>query len=250
MSRTKIFNPSSAIRYTDRDFTSIKNSLVQFAKRYYPDTFQDFTAASFGSLVMDMESYIGDILSFYVDYSFNESMLDTAIELNNIIRHGKIFGYKTATGYSSYGTIAMFISVPASTTGLGPDEDYIPKARHGSQFSTPDSRTFILTHDVDFNVGSEVRVGKVDPQTGAPLNYIFKNYGKVVSGTITQESYTVGTYEQFTKIYLEDPNVAEVISVVDSEGNEYYEVGNLSQNTIYAELTNTSSSTPPMLHRC
>jgi hypothetical protein len=56
------------IRYTDRDFESIKESLVQHAKRYYPDTFQDFSENSFGSLMIDTVSYVGDILSFYLDY--------------------------------------------------------------------------------------------------------------------------------------------------------------------------------------
>ena len=37
------------IRYTNRDFDSIREDLVQYAKRYYPDTFKDFSEASFGS---------------------------------------------------------------------------------------------------------------------------------------------------------------------------------------------------------
>ena len=37
------------IDYTSRDFDSIKESLVDYAKRYYPDVYQDFNEASFGS---------------------------------------------------------------------------------------------------------------------------------------------------------------------------------------------------------
>ena len=90
------------INYTARDFDSIKDELVQYAKRYYPETFRDFNQASFGALMLDMVSYVGDNLSFYLDYQANESFFDTATERKNIIRHSKQMGYK-------------FIGTPAST---------------------------------------------------------------------------------------------------------------------------------------
>ena len=76
------------IRYTSREFESIKSDLLDHIKRYYPDTFRDFSDASFGSLMVDSVSYIGDILSFYLDYQANESFLQTAIEYNNILKLG------------------------------------------------------------------------------------------------------------------------------------------------------------------
>ena len=75
---SKVTRP--AIRYTSREFETIKQDLVSFIKRYYPDTFQDFQEAGFGSMVLDTTAYVGDILSFYLDYSVNESFLDTAGE--------------------------------------------------------------------------------------------------------------------------------------------------------------------------
>ena len=61
------------IDYTSRDFQSIRNDLITHVKRYYPDVYQDFNEASFGSIMIDTVSYIGDILSFYMDYNVNES---------------------------------------------------------------------------------------------------------------------------------------------------------------------------------
>ena len=63
------------IKYTSRDFDSIKRDLVEYAKRYYPDGYRDFSAASFGSLILDTVAYTGDILSYYIDYHVNESFL-------------------------------------------------------------------------------------------------------------------------------------------------------------------------------
>ena len=78
--------PKRPISYTSRDFESIKESLVNYSKRYYSSTFKDFNEASFGALMLDLVSYIGDQLSFYVDYQANECFLDTAVEYNNIIK--------------------------------------------------------------------------------------------------------------------------------------------------------------------
>ena len=68
-----------AIKYTSRDFNTIKQDLVEYAKRYYSNTYKDFSEAGFGSMMLDTVAYVGDILSFYLDYNVNESFLDTAI---------------------------------------------------------------------------------------------------------------------------------------------------------------------------
>jgi len=82
------------VRYTSRDFSSIKHELVEYAKRYYPTTFKDFNEASFGALMIDTVAYIGDMLSFYMDYQANESFIDTSIEYNNVVRHATRLGYR------------------------------------------------------------------------------------------------------------------------------------------------------------
>mgnify|MGYP003678103076 CR=1 FL=1 len=82
------------INYTNREFSEIKSDLVEIAQRFYPDTFQDFSEGSFGSLMLDAVAYVGDQLSFYLDYNVNESFLDTANQFNNVVRHGNVLGYK------------------------------------------------------------------------------------------------------------------------------------------------------------
>ena len=96
------------------------------AERLYPNTFQDFSEASFGALMLDAVAYVGDQLSFYLDYNVNESFLDTAYQYSNVIRHGRVLGYKNTGRPSTYGKLALFVLVPASSTAIGPDTDYIP----------------------------------------------------------------------------------------------------------------------------
>ena len=112
-----------SIKYTSREFDTIKADLVEYVKRYYPTTYRDFNEASFGSLVIDTVAYVGDILSFYIDYQANETFVETATEYENILKLGRQFGYKFGGAASSFGTAALYVMVPASTTGIGPDKN-------------------------------------------------------------------------------------------------------------------------------
>ena len=101
------------IKYTSRDFASIKDDLVNYAKVYYPETYKDFNEASFGSLLFDMVAHVGDVLSFYVDYQANESFLDSAIETQNILRLAKQMGFKYPGSASSTCICTFYVTVPA-----------------------------------------------------------------------------------------------------------------------------------------
>tara|TARA_B100000131_G_scaffold321440_1_gene372151 strand:+ start:7145 stop:8941 length:1797 start_codon:yes stop_codon:yes gene_type:complete len=229
------------IDYTSRDYASIKNDLLQIAERFYPDTFQDFSEGSFGSLMLDAVAYVGDQLSFYLDYNVNECFLDTAFQTSNIVRHGRILGYKSKGRSSTYGEVALYINVPASPTGMGPDSNYIPVLQRGTQFNSATGLTFVLTENVDFNEpGNPIIVSQVDEGSGAPTYYAIKAYGNIVSGKFAQETIEVGDFQKFLRLKLSNSNIAEIISVTDREGHEYYEVEYLAQDMVYREMTNSN----------
>jgi hypothetical protein len=229
------------IDYTHRDFETIQQDLLEIAERFYPDSFQDFSEASFGSLMIDAVSYVGDQLSFYLDYNVNESFLDTAYQYSNVVRHGAVLGYKFTGRPSTYGEVALFILAPATTAGIGPDTDYLPILKRGTVMGTDNGLSFVLTENVDFAKPTNTFVvARTDPSTGAPTFYAVKAYGKVVSGNFGQERIAVGAFERFKTVTLEAQNVAEIISVFDTEGNEYFEVDYLVQDTIFKEIPNSN----------
>jgi len=229
------------INYTSRDFNSIKGDLVEYARRYYPNTYKDFNEASFGSLMLDTVAYVGDVLSFYLDYQANESFLTNAIEYNNVIKLARQMGYKYDTGAVSSGLVTFFILCPANANGIGPDTKYLPSLLRGTQISSTGGVSFMLVQDVDFSdPENEVVVATTD-NDNAPTNYAVKATGLVSSGFITQEEVSVGDFEKFRNIELETENIVEIISVFDSQGHEYFEVESLSQNVIYSSIKNTRS---------
>lgn len=237
MSRTR-----PVIKYTSRDYESIRRDLLEHAKRYYSDTYRDFSEASFGSLMVDTVSYVGDILSFYLDYQVNESFLDTAVEYDNVIKLGRQLGYKFNRTSSAFGEVALYIVIPSLSEGLGPDTSYIPTLKRGAVFSGRNGNIYTLAEDVNFSrPENEVVVATVDETTGVPTKYAIKAQGIVMSGQATQTTINVGPYEKFKKIRIPVNNVTEVISVFDTEGHEYYQVDYLSQNVVYKEIPNNNS---------
>lgn len=235
------FKKKVPIRLTSRDFQSIRDDLIEYAKRYYPESFKDFSESSFGSLMIDSVAYIGDILSYGLDYSTNESFLDSAIEYNNIIRHGRVLGYKFKGNPSSYGVVSLYVIIPAKVSGTGPDTRYYPILLKGSEFSSTSGVSFMLLENVDFSHSqNEILVAAVSNTTGLPISYAVKASGKVISGEYYEEQISIGNFEKFLRVNLNGSNIAEVLSVVDAEGHEYYEVETLSQNVIYRSVTNKS----------
>ena len=231
------------INYTSRDFASIKEDLIRHARKYYPETYKDFNEAGFGALMMDTVAYIGDILSFYLDYQANECFLDTAVEYNNVVRHVKQLGYKFRGNPSSYGLCSFYVLVPASSTARGPDRRYLPILRRFSEFSSVDGTSYLLNEEVDFaNPENEVVVARVDTE-GTPLSFAVKAFGQVISGDIFEDVIPVGDFSTFRRVRLEGTNAAEVLSVVDTEGHEYYEVPYLSENVIFKPIINPNNHT-------
>lgn len=233
----------TSIKYTSRDYASIKNDLVEYAKRYYPDNFKDFNDASFGALMLDSVAYVGDILSFYLDYQANESFLDTALEYNNVLRHGKALGFKLQRGYSATGLISLYIMVPADSFGTSPDLSYMPVLKRGAQFSSTEGTIFTLTENIDFSdPANEIVVARVNSTTGVPTYYALKAMGQLISGILEQERVTIGEFEKFLRIKLGNTNITEIVSMFDSEGHRYIEVNYLSQNIVYSAVSNRGST--------
>ena len=232
------------IDYTSRDFASIRRDLETYAKRYYPDTYKDFNEASFGSLMLDTVAYIGDILSFYLDYQTNESFLDSAVEYNNVLRLARQLGFKLNRNPSSYGILTFYARVPASTgVAEGPNADYAPVLQAGTLCTSLGGGTYTLLEDVDFaRTNNQIVVGDTD-QNGVPLDFIIRAQGKAVSGQTSFIEVDVGAFQKFLKVDLKAANVSEVVSVVDSAGHEYVEVDHLSQNVIYKGIRNTNTAT-------
>jgi hypothetical protein len=191
---------------------------------------------------MDLVAYVGDQLSFYADFQANESFLDTAIRYDNVTRLAETLGYKNQGAAKATGQITLYMLVPVSTTSRTPDLNYFPILQRGTIISGDNGASYTLIEDVDFtDPNNQVTVARTDVSTGNPTFFAVRAYGQVVSGQKFEETISVGDYQRFLTLEMSRFNISEIISVVDSQGNEYFEVENLSQDVVLSQTKNIDS---------
>ena len=229
---------TTPVNYTGRDFDSIRKDLISYVKRYYPETYKDFNQLSFGSMMIDLVSYLGDNLSFYLDYSANESFLETSLEYDNVLMHARQLGYKYDPNRSSVGEVDIYIPVPANNNLVAPDLKYLPRLLRGTTFLSTAGVPFTLIENVKFNSDNTEVIGSEIAADGSKTTYyIVKSRGKVISGQEKQVTIEIGDFQRFLKVEIAGENISEIVSVLDTAGNEYFQVDHLSQDLIYRAVT-------------
>ncbi len=243
----KSFNGSRReIKYLNRDFSSFKSSLIEYSKTYFPRTYKDFSDASPGMMFIEMASYIGDVLSYYTDYQFKESLMPFAEERKNVLALANYLGYKTKPTKSSTTNIDLYQLIPSikdSNNNYIPDNNYALKIREYMEVSNESGVSFITTDPIDFSLDSKFSPREVTVYSrdnyGVPQFFLLKKSAKVIAGKITTKSFTVGVSVPFYKISLSELNVVDIIDVRDGDNNKWYEVDYLAQDLIFTETENT-----------
>tara|TARA_R100000697_G_scaffold56332_1_gene69584 strand:- start:3733 stop:5964 length:2232 start_codon:yes stop_codon:yes gene_type:complete len=227
----------SNINYLNKDFTALKESLMDYAKSYFPNTYRDFNETSPGMMLLEMNAYVGDVLSFYVDQQYREMLLPLAEERRNIITMAKMFGYKVKPIVPSYVDLTFTSEVNASSGDVS-KVDYSNAGTFdaGIEIASDTDANIIFTtlEPIDFRI-----TGSNDGDTigttaasGLASTYTLSRTVKAVSATEKTISFQVGVPEKFKTLTIPDTNVIDIISCVDSNGNNWYEVDFLAQDKV------------------
>ena len=251
MAYSKVNNGDKAVTYLDRNYSQLKQQLIDFAKIYYPDTANDFSEGSPGMMFLEMASYVGDVLSFYTDTQVQETMLEYAQERENLFALAYNMGYRPNITNASAVNLEVTQTIPAGTDG--PDFRYALTLREGSVF-TPSNNSgveFLTQNDIDFNFSSsldptEVSIFSINTVTNQPIKYLLKKNVKAISAKKKTKTFNVGNPERFLKLELNDDNIINIESIVDDNGNEYHEVPYLAQETIFEQVKNTEANDPKL----
>jgi hypothetical protein len=242
----KSFAPNSKeIRYLNRDFSQLRDALINFAKTYYPNTYKDFSAASPGMMFMEQAAYVGDVLSYYTDYAFKEGLMLSATERKNIISLAEYLGYKVKPSRAATGLVNLFQLCPSTNDGMGnyfPDPNYMLLLNEDSQFSSNANSYYILTQGVDFTISSSQspRIDTVYSRNpdGTPDFFLLQKQGNVAAGQVFTKQIVVGNPTAYYEIQLEEDNVLEILDVFDSDNNEWYEVDYMAQELVPVAIPN------------
>jgi len=233
--------------FLNKDFASFRAELLEYARTYFPDKIQDFSEASLGGLFLDLASYVGDVSSFYLDHQFRELDPQTAVERANIERMARTAGVKITGASPAVATVSFTIQVPAEQQGskYQPQTSALPILLKESTVIADNSIVFNTVQDIDFGERDEVGTLiatveiKSTDASGNPSAYLLTRKVTCVSGDRVAETFEIpDTFEAFRTISLGNSNVSQILDLRDDEGNTYYEVESLVQDTVYVGTSN------------
>jgi len=239
------------IKYLNKDFTDFKSALVEYAKAYFPTSYNDFSTASPGSMFIDMAAYVGDILSFYLDNQIQESYLPFAKQSKNLYALSYMMGYKPKV--ISAATVDIVISqiIPSqgSSGAKTPNWDYALNISEGMVLkSTINNSLFYVADRVNFSVSSSSDPTDISIYSyngsGDPTYYLLKKNIKAISGEIKTAPFTFTNATKFNTVEIQDTNIIQILDVRDSDNNKWYEVPYLAQDTILDSIANIPGISP------
>jgi hypothetical protein len=240
-----------AVQYLNKDFNTLKAQLINFAKIYYPNTYNDFSETSPGLMLIEMSSYVGDILSFYLDNQIQENFLQFAKQRKNLLALAYNFGYRPKVTNTASTIIDIYQIIPAILSGgeYIPDFSYALILEEGTQIqSNINSEVqFYIQDKIDFSKSgsySDTEISVYSNNLNNPNFFLLKKQAKVFSGNITTTSFTFNNPERFPTVILNDTNIIDIIDVTDSDNNKWYEVPYLAQDTIYEPTENIAQNNP------
>jgi len=233
--------------FLNKDFEAFRAELVTYARTYFSEEIQDFSEASMGGLFLEMAAYVGDVMSFYLDHQFNELDIETAVEDRNVERLVRSAGVKIKGASPASADVDFSIVVDAKTSNNKrvPISSHLPIITAGTLLSSNTGITFELTENLDFNkrnVVGDLLASVIVDETNSnnqPTRFKLKMTGLCTSGKTIEENFSIGAdLKPFRTITLSSENVSDIVSVTDTEGNEYYEVEALTQDTVFTRVRN------------
>jgi len=241
------------IKYIGREFGDFKQDLIELAKNYFPDTYNDFSDTAPGTMFIEMAAYVGDVLSFYQDTQLQETFLQHAQNPQNLYTLAYMMGYSPKVTSAAETTLTVTQQVvgvngnPNWNQALKLNENSVVKA------TTTGNTPFIISSPVDFKFSSSYDPTEIIVETttseGTPSLFTLSKTVKAYSGEIKTTTANFNTAEKYATIEIQDTNIINVISIIDSDGNEWIEVPFLGQDTVFVEEINnrTDNSLVPSI---
>ena len=238
------------IKYINRDFESFRSRLIEFSQTYFPATYNDFSSTSPGMMFMEQSSYVGDVLSFYLDNQFQETFIQYAQQTNNVFELAYMFGYRPKTTGVAQTSVDFYQQLPSINDGNGnyvPDYSYAITINENTTITSQNGASFIIQDKIDFSVSSSLdptEVSVYQISGNIPQYFLLKKNRNAISSTINTTSFSFGSPQQFTTINIQANNIIKILDITDSDGNIWYEVDHLGQEMVFDSIKNTNINDP------
>jgi len=243
---------SKKVSYINKDFDTFKQQLINFARTYYPESYNDFTEASPGMMFIEQASYVGDVLSFYADNQIQENFVQYAKQRRSLLAAAYRGGYAPKVTAAATTIVDVYQIIPSQIVfGQSvPNWDYAMIIEQGAQLSYVNDPAikFYIENKIDFIQSGSDNPTELTVRSLNNLNqpdfYLLKKQALAVAGDVKTVTFSFGAPEKFPTVTIDDSQIIEILNVIDSDGNKWYEVPYLAQETIFTPEENTILNDP------
>lgn len=102
-----VYRSFKDIDFRAYDFDTIRDSLIDYIRTYYPENFNDYIESSEFVAVIELLAWLGANLAFRVDLNSRENFLDTAERRESIVRLARMLNYQPRRNQSASGLVKL-----------------------------------------------------------------------------------------------------------------------------------------------
>jgi len=250
----------TAVNYLSRDYKSLRTDLINWAKAFHPDTLNYFNDANPDVMYLEMCAYVGDMLSYYTDKTFNEAFRTTAQSRTSLVRIANDLGFFELGSTPASTQVVFSIRVPYVTVdGVNyPDPNYLIALKPEVKLKATNGQFYEVLEDVNFaDKRNRIEIMNLDSNNQL-VDYTIEKYLPAKAGqTKVQRFYVSETLSKpFLNVTINDNEVTEVVGVITEPGNvfvipevsefsdpdkRFYEVRDLVQKTLFLEVNPTDT---------
>ena len=235
-------------QFSNENFTDFRSELLQYANLYYKDNIVDFSEVSLGGMLLDFAAIVGDSLVYYAEQQFNELDYTTATDPDNIVKHLQRANIKNSKASPSSVDVSFTIEVERDPNSpdydLKPLSQELPVIKSGTILISDSGIFFTLQEDIDFTEGGYKVEASEEDGDGTVLSLFLIKEGLCISGITTEEIIDIPDSNQnyFSKVTLDKDDITSIVSVIDENNNEFYEVDYLTQTTLFKKIKNNNEN--------
>lgn len=270
------------ISYLNRTFDDYKNALKDFSRKYYPDMATEYSDASIGSWLIDINADVADNLSYHIDRVYQETNIDSAQEPSSVMNIARNNGVKVPGPKGAMAEVRFTCQVPVDGNSYA--KEYLPVIKRGTMVNST-SQMFEVMYDVNFSeqydefMRSDRTIEPVLDANGNITRYNITKLAVVTAGEtrVFKKSIKSSDIRPFMEIVIPVEGVMNVESILMKDGDaltsypsygefysysenvcpetggtakgnliRFFEVDNLAEQTRWGETLNDNNC--PVIH--
>ena len=212
------------ISYLNRTFDDYRNALKDFSRKYYPDMAAEYSDASVGSWLIDINADVADNLSYHIDRVYQETNIDSAQEPSSVFNIARNNGVKVPGPKGAMAEVRFTCQVPVD--GQTYAKQYLPIIKRGTMVNSS-SQMFEVMYDINFAeqydnfMRSDRTIEPVFDANGNITKYNISKLAVVTAGEtrVFKKAIKSGDIRPFMEIVIPIEGVMNVESILMKDGD-------------------------------